>query len=76
MPEHLSAETTLMTAIEANARQYFPEASIFVRPGEPEGSWVLVVNDDGLTHSLIATTLGGLLRKSEKLREYFDKQPG
>ena len=74
MPERLSAETALITAIEANARQYFPEASIIVRPGDPEGSWVLLVNDDGLTHCHIATTLGELLRKSERLFDYTDAQ--
>jgi hypothetical protein len=74
MPERLSAEKALITAIEANARQYFPEASIIVRPGDGEGSWVLLVNDDGLTHSFIAETLDGLLRKSEGLFEHFDRQ--
>jgi hypothetical protein len=73
MPERSSAEEALIAAIEANTRQYYPEASIIVRPGDPAGSWLLLVNDDGLTHSFIAETLSDLLRKSEELLEYFDQ---
>jgi hypothetical protein len=70
------SEESLIAAIEAHAREFFPKAtSIVVRCGDAarpkEASrWLLLVEGPELTCTVSAPSLVGLLTKSEKLIEY------
>ena len=74
MSEETSNEPKLLEAIQANAREYFPNGELTLHHDGTNDRWVLQVDHDDLTNRFTAKTLAGLLTKAENLLEYEDEQ--
>ena len=68
------SEENRITAIESNAREFFPNATAKVENSASDTRWALLVTDDLFTHRYTSKSLAGLLTKAENLLEYEDEQ--